>query len=267
MIEPVHEIIVDLSTSCSEEIAVAKLLGWMKGPIRSKVIRVTEHGISEDQLAVLYYMEDSLEEQLSELREATRQEYVAALELDEPYEELKLKEEAVKNADSLIRKSSMYLSDIKEELAKAENPELKIDPQASKEKGVTYITLRSLDQWAKQKYGFSILDDQEQHISPEDTQEQPTMQEKEEDFDPRAGMSKTVANNFLTTFAFLVEAFASTADKYGSDNPNILAIATRIEELANKAYGGEKFPGQGHEAIKKRINEAMKVKKSNLPQK
>jgi len=43
--EPIlEEIILNNESSCSKDQAIAKLLGWMRGPIRKKVIRLTEVG-------------------------------------------------------------------------------------------------------------------------------------------------------------------------------------------------------------------------------
>jgi hypothetical protein len=68
MINAEDDVIYDLSTSCSVEVAVAKLLGWMQGHIRQRITKVTEHGISEDQLRYIPSMENSLQQQLMELR-------------------------------------------------------------------------------------------------------------------------------------------------------------------------------------------------------
>ena len=272
MINPEDEIIIDLSTSCTKEVAVAKLLGWMQGPIRPKVLKVSEHGISEDQLPFLQFMEGSLQAQLSELREAASQDLIAAAEADATSEVLKEKEEAVANIDSLIHKAFMYMSDIEEELEKDSESAINIDQKTSKQTGVTHITLRSVNRWAKDKYGISILEDREQHASPEGTQAQPIMQDTEEDLDTEGGLSKTRAGHLFTTFALLFEDLAkhlseTAPKKYGDRIPNIEAIAMYIEKLAKKANNRENLPGQGHEAIKDRIEEAMEIKKSKLPQK
>jgi hypothetical protein len=106
----------------------------------------------------------------------------------------------------------------------------------------------------------------QQHLSSEGIQAQPTIQEKE-DIGPKGGLSRTKKNNLYTTFAFLVDAFYKIAsDKYGEDKPSVLNIAKHLEDLATKANNGEPLPGQGDEAIKDRIEEALEVKRSKLPQ-
>lgn len=237
---------------------MAKLLGWLSGPIRSKVIRVTEHGISEDQLPFLHSMEGSLEEQLMDLREASRQEFVAALEEDASYGVLKAKEEAVANAESLIRKAHGYRLDIDEELANGADSAIEIDREMSEREGVTYLTLRSLDRWAGNKYKIAILEHSDSAPPSEGNEAQATAQTEENESPPRAMQS------LQTTLAFLVEAFASTAEKYGKDKPNVSAIARHIEDLAAQANKGQVLLGQGHVSIKKRIDAAMRVKKEKL---
>ena len=107
----------------------------------------------------------------------------------------------------------------------------------------------------------------QQHLSSEGIQAQPTIQEKE-DIGPKGGLSKTKTNHLLTTFAFLVELYATSSRKVVNEKPNVSAIATRLEKVAATAYGnnGEPLPGQGDEAIKDRIEEALEVKRSKLPQ-
>lgn len=264
MIRPEDEIIVDLSGSCTKDEAVAKLLGWMKGPIRPKIIRMTEHGISEDQLPLLPSMEDPLNVQLQEIREAASQAFIAAAETNATNEELEEKENAVTHVDLLIRKASSYMSDIDEELSKGEDSEIKIDPHAFEQNGITHITLRSLDRWAQQRYGISVLEDQEQHHSPNDTQAQPMVQAKEEDPNPEEGFTSTKARNVMTTFGFLVEAFAKTAPGFGGDKPNASSIARHIANLAVKAGGQDEMDNQSYEAIRKRIKQAIDTKNSYL---
>ena len=156
--KPKDETAVDLSTSCNKAVAVAKLLGWMKGSIFPKVMVAIPNDNGEiyiDLLRILDEDENSLQEMLSHMRDVTSQE-LAAAKSDATSDELKEKGEAVANIDSLINKASMYLLDINEELSKGEDSAIKTDPQRSEEKGITHITLRSLDQWAKENHHISF---------------------------------------------------------------------------------------------------------------
>ena len=75
----------------------------------------------------------------------------------------------------------------------------------------------------------------------------------------KGGLSKTKANNLQITFALLVKAFAETGPKYnkGNDDPNVNSIADHLENLAKNEAGRQS--GQGKEAIKTRIEDAMKI--------
>jgi hypothetical protein len=80
-------------------------------------------------------------------------------------------------------------------------------------------------------------------------------------------LSKTKADNLYTTLGFLVEAFADTNQKYGGKKPNVQAISKHLEKLASTANKNINLPGQRHESIKDRIEEAFRVKKSKLEKK
>ena len=108
----------------------------------------------------------------------------------------------------------------------------------------------------------------QQHIASASVQAQPDTQAIEEDIGPKGGLSRTKTDNLHTTFAFLVEALAKTAPKYRvKDAPNNSAIAIHIENIATDANNGELLPGQGHESIQDRIEDARRAKKEKLPQK
>ena len=161
------------------------------------------------------------------------------------------------------------MMDIDEELSKGADSAIKIDQKKTEDTGVTHLTLRSFDRWAKQVYGISILDEQGQNISPGNTQTQPTPQDKEDDLDTKDGLKRIAAESFLTTFASLVEAFYKIAledktIKFGKDKPNVIAISEHLEELARIANNGDPLLGQKISSIKLRINRAKEVKISNL---
>jgi hypothetical protein len=96
-------------------------------------------------------------------------------------------------------------------------------------------------------------------------------QDKEDDLDTKDGLKRIDAESFLTTFAFLVEAFHKVAledktIKFGEEKPNVIAISEHLEELARIANNGEPLLGQKIGSIKLRINRAKEVKISKLPQ-
>jgi len=75
-------------------------------------------------------------------------------------------------------------------------------------------------------------------------------------------LSPKKAEGLFTTFAFLLEAFINSkaGKQYGTpDKPNIKQIAEHLESLA--VAPEEEKKGQSVEAIKDRIEEAMRIKK------
>jgi hypothetical protein len=263
MINTEDEILIDIRTSCTKDEAAAKMLGWMRGSIRRKFVRVTEQGISADQLPSLHSFEGSLQEHLQELHEAARLEFVRAVEKGAATTAIQAKEERVSECRNLISKAASYLMSIDEELAKDDLSDLKIDRSATTKTGVVHVTLRSLDQWAIKNYGISVIapmhsldgefaidrsDERQEHMS-----------------EASGGLGSTSAKHLYTTLAFLVEAFSKTAPKYhkSEGSPNVSAIADYMEKAAEVANKGP-MAGQGKEAIKKRIAAAMKAKKEGL---
>jgi hypothetical protein len=152
------------------------------------------------------------------------------------------------------------MSELDNELAKGETSELIIDHDAGEASGTTHITLASLDRWAQDNFSISIIDEPNSIAESSDNQR---MSEQPDNADGK-GLSKTKADNLYTTLGLLVEAFAATSDKYGKQNPNIQVISNHLEKLASKANKNIKLNGQGHESIKDRIEEAIRVKNSKL---
>lgn len=218
MVNAEDEILIDFSTSCTKDLAVAKMLGWMKGHRRNRIVLVTEHGISADEFPHLFSLEDSLAEKLLELREAARQELITAAENDASHEVLGEKEKAVAECDALIDKAGSYLLAIDEELFKGDSSELKIDQDATKSSGHIHLTINSVDRWAHTRYGIAIKGTTDSESLSEDNPELQHSPQEELDNDCKGGLSKTKAENLYTTLAFLIEAFAKMAPKYHQDS-------------------------------------------------
>lgn len=262
MINPVDEVFIDLRTSCTKDEAVAKMLGWMKGNIRPKYIEVTEHGIPAEQLQHLHSLEGSLQDELLEQREAARRKLIEAAESDGDIGEAY---EAVEKCDDLIRKAATYLLDIDDEISKGESSDLRIDRQATDSSGIIHITIKSLDQWARQ-YGISIIEASASNTENANALTQLEEQYEEEDNDLEQGLSKKSAESLYTTLAFLVEAYiaADKSSRRPDGSPNVLAIAENLESLATCASKqGTTIPGQGAQSIKKRITKALEIQRLN----
>jgi len=118
MINSEDEILINLETSCTKDVAVAKLLGWMQGPIRTRIVKITECGIPSDQLQFMPNFEGALHPFLDEMRESARQAFARSIEADDAVEVLNKNIEAVEFWDKTIRMASSYLLDIDDEIAK-----------------------------------------------------------------------------------------------------------------------------------------------------
>lgn len=263
MINPEDEILIDLRTSCTKDEAAAKMLGWMQGNIHSKYIKVTEDGISGDQLPFLQSLEGSLQDQLQELHEAARNALLDAAEANLSDEIIQERVAAITRCNALTQNAGAYLAAIEDELAKGEASGLRIDRQATDETGEIHITIKSLDDWANTKYGISIIDPSPKYEIDNSSNQQKGLEENGK------GLSNVKAQNLYTSFAFLVEAFAqiATGFKHEDDSPNVKAISERIAKLSETANKGQQLAGQSTHAIKKRIEEAAKIKRSILPNK
>ena len=260
---PEDEVIIDLKTSCTKDEAVAKMMGWLKGPIHPKLVKLTEAGLSEDQLISLPLLDVSLAEQLQEIRNTLSQRLIDTAEAEASNAELSIAHDAVDRIDALINTAYRYMSELDNELAKGESSELIIDHHAGETSGTTHITLVSLDRWAQENFSISIIGDLNSIAGS--SENRPAS--KQEDNTDSKGLRKPKADNLYTTLGFLVEAFAATAEKYGGKKPNVQEISKHLEKRPSKANKNIKLPGQGNEAIKDRIEEAIRAKNSKLEKK
>lgn len=265
MFEFDDESIYDFSASCTVDVAVAKMLGWMHQHKRRARTQVTEYGISADQLAGLPTL-GSLDDQLRELVGAAKRRLNEAADKDMPPEELNRLSGEVLDNEEKLKTAMKYRRSIVDEVAKGEKSELNIDKGATESAGETYITLDSVERWARKIHGVSIDGAQEKSTVSAATADT-SGDEQEDDGNPKDPLSRTRADHLFTTFAFLVEAFGATAvAKYGDRGDlNVKAIAERLEALANEANKNEPLKGQSAEAIKGRIEEAMRIKRGKLP--
>jgi len=252
-----------LRPSCTAEEAAAMMLGWMRGERRAPFIQVTKDGISPDQFPFVTFLPGSLAEILEEQREAARLDFLNSLAEYPDFAAAPEKEALVEEWDALARRAQTYLLDIADEFAKGDSSALRVDREATEQTRVTHYTIRSVDLWAHQKYGISIIEP----LPMSEGQLERPIQGGDKESAPNGGLSKTKADHLFTSFAFLVEALAKNALAYRREDgrPNVKAIAERIEQLGREANGGQPLSGQSAEAIKGRIEEATAIKNRKLP--
>lgn len=156
MINPNDEVCYDLRTVCTEEEAVAKLLGWMQGTKRLLRLTVTEDGLIPDQLPHMYRLPDPLNQLMYEQREIASVRYHNAI-VNENFDVVQHWEDMVAFWDTKAENATRYKLAIQNELSMP-RPKLYIDPALTEETGVRHITLVSLDHWGRRTYGIGILE-------------------------------------------------------------------------------------------------------------
>ncbi len=168
MINPEDETIIVNSISCSKDEAVAKMLGWMRSPVRLKYIKVSSLGIQPDQLEHMHSIEGSILDLLNEQREIARNVLLdlaeeAATTQDDSrrstlHDLINQKDSDIVMWQSLINKASSYLHAIDTELTKGKNSTLKTE-DTSCDNDEPLIILDSLDKWANANFGITVREE------------------------------------------------------------------------------------------------------------
>lgn len=128
------------------EHAVAKLIGW-------EIQTLASDGPS--LLAELRQHKDSAISEYIEAEEAVRAAS-GATAIEKATNTLAEKMDSVHKFEALIEKATLYLQDIREELAKGESSEIVIDKQSSEWTGDEYLTQASVEWWVRKKYNISM---------------------------------------------------------------------------------------------------------------
>jgi len=179
-INPEVPIFVDIEPSCTIDVAVAKMLGWMRGHKRYKYIKVTKYGISPDQLPFLHSLDESLSVLLADVRNDIGQQLIDVAgasdsELAEVCKDMwqdiadfaksHNKDEIItfierksEEFDNVIDLAEKYRGRIDKEMQKGESSALKEDPNATRNSGKTHIALASLYQWGWEKQSIPYFE-------------------------------------------------------------------------------------------------------------
>lgn len=231
----------NLETSCTKDDAVQYLLGWNQGCSRLNSVPEEAHPDEEElyDFSVSTLLQDSLE--------AAEADYSNAIYHKLADEIIAEKLAEVEKVKSTIKTAHEYMCLIDDELAKGGNSAFRIDQNATKNSGYPYITIASLDQWAQREFDIDIFGNM------------PTDQEEKED-------GKAVIS-LKITFAFLIDLLAESDTKFqNKGKANAKAIAAALVEEAKKyktqknGKGKTSVPGQSEESIRKRIDNAMKIR-------
>lgn len=301
MVTAVDDVVIDFSTSCSKNVAVAKLLGWMQGPLRKKFITITDDGISDADLRDLHTLEEPIKDLLLEKRQAAQRELDTAygnfiLAGDgaillreevgevaaETYEPVIKAINAVEKETAKIYQAAKYIRDIEEELSLGEKSALRIDPVATLSPDDPYITLNSLAVWAYAKYEIKLDDGATSAAANEARTDLEKIKQLDAEI-KEAGKSKSTRkadNSLLITLGLVFKAYVEKLKKDGSEaekekffkgegdaNLNMSEFSAHFENIAAVENGREYLDGQQGKSIKNRLSDALKALEEALPQK
>ena len=147
---------IAFKTSCDKEDAVAKLLGWLQGPVYQD-LNESEHGYTLQQLKYMDTLIYTLAEHLTDLRNQALWKTADLYEEKASVEEIDKAINEELDIEDLMKRANLFLIEIEDELSKGELSLLKVDSEAMTKNGELHISLKSLDIWSKKTQGISIL--------------------------------------------------------------------------------------------------------------
>lgn len=175
MINSEDDIYIDFKSSLTKDEAVAKLLGWLNGNRRVKIVEVPAGVLSPSFFAKLHTLEGSLKSMLQTYRDIASSAYVDAFEKSNEYDDqVQALDIIVKEWDLAIDKAAMYFMDIDDELSKGEKSSIRLVQKAGAAKSMLNITTSSLNEWALAKYGISFMGATTSHLNSSKVQAQAT---------------------------------------------------------------------------------------------
>jgi hypothetical protein len=154
---PEDDVVIVQEKTCSTDTAIAKMLGWLRGSVRKRVVPVTEYGIPLEALPMAHSLGCTVDEQLRDLRDAARAKLFALPPVELSEGDLLKMDSEVALIDDLTEKAAMYRAAIHDELARGSESMLRLDPAASESADEEQITLTSLNEWVIDRFGVAIL--------------------------------------------------------------------------------------------------------------
>ena len=175
MINSEDDIYIDFKSSLTKDEAVAKLLGWLHGNRRVKIVEVPDGVLSPSFFAKLHTLEGSLQSMLQTYRDIASNAYVDAFKKNNEYDDqVQALDNIVKEWDLAIDKAAIYLMDIDDELSKGEKSSIRKVQKVGAAKSTLHITMSSLNQWALAKYGIPLLGSTTSNLNTSKVQPEPT---------------------------------------------------------------------------------------------
>ena len=276
MTKPEYKNISDFRTSFTQDEIVAKMIGWLRGPIHPKNIELTHSYFTEDQLIHMTELEVSLEEHLTQLLNAAYEDYSKCGD-DVPYYIAIAKEEEIERIDALIKRAFEYTAAFSHELMLGNGCMLEKDEVASDKLGKDYYTIASAEKWTQSKYPISIIN----YVDPIE------MEREYGRFVSRdggeKGLTEPSSNSLYLTFALLIEAYVEAVPDYeerlkklkargqhwqtqeeedalDKKHLNISALGDYLSRRSILSGTSGRYTGLGQESIKTNIEKALDYK-------
>jgi hypothetical protein len=162
-------------SSCTINDAVAKMLGWLQGPVYDENIKFAEDGnVHEEDLLFLRTLPNTIEEQITYLIGVANMELSEAKSKKASPDVIEEKTKILNKRYKEMELAYRYKLDIEHELNKGISSVLVIDRKITKESGEKHITIRGLHDWTLEKYGISIEPLLCQQLTSGDQQNQST---------------------------------------------------------------------------------------------
>ena len=151
-------------TSCNKEDAVAKLLGWLQGPVCQDLTE-PEYGFSLQQLKYMGTLIYSLPEHLTDLRNQALWKTDDLIAEKASEEEVDKAINEVLDIEDLMKRANLFMIEIEDELSKGDASLLRVDPITTEDQDEIHITIKSFDTWARKTFDIAILDKTSIHYS------------------------------------------------------------------------------------------------------
>lgn len=248
--------LIDLSPSCTKEQAVLRLLGWGKETITKKYIKMSSAEKFEKDMKEISPIAINLHELLTETYREALQKYEDSFSEDPTEDELntalKLHGSRILEAEEFISEAHGYLMDITDELARPDSA-LRIDQDATTKSGTAFITIRSLEEWAKNKYA---------KLEESSVKEELKNTEKSSGSTDDSSVGEKTLNSLYITLGLTARAIVELkGTQYG--NPDKIVITQLAKLLEKDAIALSNDPNkpldtQTYESIRKRLTEAQK---------
>ena len=254
---PLDNHLLDTNTTCNIEEAIAKMLGWLRSPLRLDPQEIRIGNITIEEMPYLHELNHDVDEYLIMFREEAVENFFNIDNDASASEEKKQKAiEALSNCDYLIDKAAHYRCALEDELIKESGSRLRIHKVSSESNDQLHITLKSLFDWAYEEFELNIFE----NIPSKPLEYPAAKKDKSIKINDEKGLSKVKADNLYKSFAILIHAFvnnSSNKSKYLINGKlNKEALSRDLFEQASQLDAAD---SQSKESIKTRIEIAFKI--------